>query len=405
MNQEDCFLPCCRAKNTIEPIPAAMYGSSVQKPTKAATPAKVTPAKVEAKAESSSDSSDSSSDEDTKPVKAAPVKAVTPAKAITPAKTAAKAAESSDDDSSDEDEKPVKKAAPQKAAVPAKTAVKEEDSSDSDSEEEKNTKKAEKRKASNEVEEPPKKAKTDTGAVPVGSGTTDIFMGNLSFDISEDSLKEFFSAEGIQVIAVRWAEDPATKKFKGYGWATLASQEQAQQAVDTLQGREVIGRAIRLDLSSSRPARPETNTEPGNTVFLGNCSFDITDEAVKEVLGDCGEIVGIRWQSDKETGQFKGMGFVEFATVEAATKAVAFSGTEICGRATRIEFSAPRAPREGGAGGRGGRGGGRGFGGRGGDRGFGGRGGGRGRGGDRGRGFGGRGRGSSEPSGKRTTFE
>jgi nucleolin len=106
--------------------------------------------------------------------------------------------------------------------------------------------------------------------------------------------------------------------------------------------------------------------------------------------------VSVRFATDRETGEFRGFGHVEFEDVDAAKKAVAMSGTDVLGRAIRIDFAAPRAPPgEGGRGGGfgGGRGGGRG-GGFGGGRGGGfggGRGGGfgGGRGGGRGGGFGG----------------
>lgn len=43
-----------------------------------------------------------------------------------------------------------------------------------------------------------------------------------------------------------------------------------------------------------------------DTLFVGNCSDDITEDAIKELFSDCGEVVDIRWVNDKETGNFKG---------------------------------------------------------------------------------------------------
>ena len=103
----------------------------------------------------------------------------------------------------------------------------------------------------------------------------------------------------------------------------------------------------------------------------------------------CGEITSLRFATNRETGEFRGFGHVEFDSVESAQKAFELAGSDLGGRPVRLDFAANR---DGGGGGRGGgfggRGGGRGgFGGRGGG-GFGGRGGGF---GGRGGGFGGRG--------------
>ena len=57
-----------------------------------------------------------------------------------------------------------------------------------------------------------------------------------------------------------------------------------------------------LNLLKFHKEKPEGCT----TVFLGNLSYDVTDEAVKDFLGECGEIKEIRWHTDKNSGEFKG---------------------------------------------------------------------------------------------------
>jgi nucleolin len=119
------------------------------------------------------------------------------------------------------------------------------------------------------------------------------------------------------------------------------------------------------------------------TVFIGNLSWDVDEESVRATFADCGEITGVRFAEDRETGKFKGFGHVEFSTTEATDVAVALAGTDVCGRAIRVDFAAVKQRPAFGSGGFGG--GGRGGGGRGspmGGRGGGGRGGG-GRGGER----------------------
>ena len=123
-------------------------------------------------------------------------------------------------------------------------------------------------------------------------------------------------------------------------------------------------------------------SEPSDTLFVGNLSFDANEDVVGQEFGNHATVLGVRMPTDPDTGRPKGYGYVQFGSVEDAQTALeAMKGAYISGRPIRLDFGKPRDSNGGG-----GRGGGRGFGG-----GFGG---GRGRGGfDRGGRGGGRGRG------------
>ena len=115
----------------------------------------------------------------------------------------------------------------------------------------------------------------------------------------------------------------------------------------------------------------------GNRLFVGNLSFNTTEESLMAAFQEFGEVVEARLMTERETGRSRGFGFVEMATAEAAKKAIEeMNGAVLDGRPLRVNEAEARPERGGGGGGGGGfRGGG--GGGRGGDRGGG-------RGGDRG---------------------
>lgn len=101
---------------------------------------------------------------------------------------------------------------------------------------------------------------------------------------------------------------------------------------------------------------------------------DAARSALQELFGECGEVVNIRLPSDRESGELKGIAYIEFGSAEAKEKAAEYNGSEAAGGYLKVDVNVqPRTP--GSAGGFGGRGGGFGGGGRGG---FGGRGGDRG---------------------------
>jgi RNA recognition motif-containing protein len=101
----------------------------------------------------------------------------------------------------------------------------------------------------------------------------------------------------------------------------------------------------------------------GNKLYVGNLPFSATDESLREMFGQAGQVESARIITDRDTGRSKGFGFVEMSTEQEASDAIKkFNGQELDGRALTVNEARPMAPREGGGGG-GGRGGQRGGGG------------------------------------------
>jgi nucleolin len=372
-------------------IIASKKGKAAPAPAKPA--AKKTPAKKE-------ESSDDSSSEEEKPKAKAPAKA-----APAPAKKApAKKEESSD--SSSEEEKPKAKAAAKKA--PAKKEESSDESSDSDAKPAAKRPRQESSSESSEEEEAPKKAAAkepaakraraeqseEAPAAAEGEGENpEVFVKGIPFTAGEDDVKQFFAECGeIELVDMPKFEDSG--RSKGIARIRFTSPAGAKEAMG-YNGADFGGRSVSVEPAQARAARPSfgaaagarPTADPTNTVFIGNLSFDIEEQTIRDTFAECGNINSVRIATDRETGNPKGFGHVEFDTVEAATAAVALAGAMMNGRAVRVDFAGQRAERPGGFSPRGGRDS---FGGRGGGRG-GGFGGGRGGGfgGGRGGGFGG----------------
>jgi RNA recognition motif-containing protein len=130
---------------------------------------------------------------------------------------------------------------------------------------------------------------------------------------------------------------------------------------------------------------------PKNKLYVGNLPYSVTNDDLKSLFSEFGEVADARVITDRHSGRSKGFGFVEFANEDDAQKAIdQLNNKDFMGMTINVSIARPQEERSGGGGGRGGFGGGRGGfgggGGRGGDRGgFGG-----GRGGDRGGNRGGR---------------
>ncbi|KAL6786048.1 hypothetical protein ACKKBG_A01185 [Auxenochlorella protothecoides x Auxenochlorella symbiontica] len=80
--------------------------------------------------------------------------------------------------------------------------------------------------------------------------------------------------------------------------------------------------------------------EPAPAVFVGNLSYDLTDQDIINYFGKCGPVKSVRIVNDRETGRPRGFGFVEFHDIPTAESAIRnLSGKEFNGRVIRIVFA------------------------------------------------------------------
>ena len=95
----------------------------------------------------------------------------------------------------------------------------------------------------------------------------------------------------------------------------------------------------------------------GTKLYVGNLSFRVNSDDLHEHFATAGDVLSANVVMDRETGRSRGFGFVEMASDDAATNAIAqFNGTEYDGRNMVVNEARPREdrPRGGGGGGGGG---------------------------------------------------
>ena len=83
--------------------------------------------------------------------------------------------------------------------------------------------------------------------------STKLFVGSLSWDTTEESLQNFFSQVGA-VTSCSVISDKFTGKSRGFGFVEMASEEEAQRAVQELNGKDLDGRTIVVN--EARPQAP-----------------------------------------------------------------------------------------------------------------------------------------------------
>ena len=81
-----------------------------------------------------------------------------------------------------------------------------------------------------------------------------LFVGNLSFDTTENDLQDRFAAHG-NVVQVDIPQDRMTNKPRGFGFVTMSSKQEADAAVSALNGSDLHGRALTVNEARPREER------------------------------------------------------------------------------------------------------------------------------------------------------
>ena len=90
-----------------------------------------------------------------------------------------------------------------------------------------------------------------------------IYVGNMSYEVSEEDLKEAFEVFG-EVETVKVLKDKYTGKSKGFGFVEMSNDADAQSAIDSLNDKEIKGRALKVN-----KARPRTENRGGRGGYDG----------------------------------------------------------------------------------------------------------------------------------------
>jgi RNA recognition motif-containing protein len=82
---------------------------------------------------------------------------------------------------------------------------------------------------------------------------TRIFVGNLSFEATEEDLRDLFSAADREVQQVSIVKDRDSGRSRGFGFVEMASAPAASAAITELDGKQLYGRPLRVNAAHDRP--------------------------------------------------------------------------------------------------------------------------------------------------------
>jgi len=93
--------------------------------------------------------------------------------------------------------------------------------------------------------------------------STKLYVGNLSYNTTENDLHDAFAAHGT-VVEANLMVDRESGRPRGFGFVTMSTPEEAQKAIESMHGASVDGRPLTVNLARPREERP-----PGGRGFSG----------------------------------------------------------------------------------------------------------------------------------------
>lgn len=91
--------------------------------------------------------------------------------------------------------------------------------------------------------------------MPQDADKTKLFVGNLPFSMTEEGLNDLLTQYG-EIVELNYIVNKLTGRFKGFAFVKYATEKAAQDAIAGLEGQEVEGRPLVINVA--RPMRPRT---------------------------------------------------------------------------------------------------------------------------------------------------
>lgn len=178
-----------------------------------------------------------------------------------------------------------------------------------------------------------------------------LYIGNLPYAITSSELSQVFGEAG-NVVSVEIVYDRVTDRSRGFAFITMASVQDAKEAIRMFNGSQIGGRTVKVNFPEvprggerevMGPKIRSSNRdfiESPHKIYAGNLSWIITSEKLKDAFVDNPGLLSAKVIYEKHSGRSRGFGFVTFSSGEAAESALsAMNGKEVEGRPLRLNLA------------------------------------------------------------------
>ncbi|XP_058209692.1 polyadenylate-binding protein RBP45-like isoform X2 [Rhododendron vialii] len=180
-----------------------------------------------------------------------------------------------------------------------------------------------------------------------------IFVGDLAADVTDYLLLETFKPHYTSIKGAKVVTDRMTGRTKGYGFVRFGDESEQLRAMSEMNGVHCSSRPMRIGPAATKKpasvqpyqkatyqnsqANPGENDPTNTTIFVGGLEENVSDDLLRQVFGQFGELVHVKIPAGKRCG------FVQFADRACAEQALSvLNGTQIGG--TNVRLSWGRSP-------------------------------------------------------------
>lgn len=156
-----------------------------------------------------------------------------------------------------------------------------------------------------------KKAKKETATDVEDTGSKNLFVGNLSWNVDDEWLYREFEEFG-ELTGARVISDRESGRSKGFGYVEFAKSADAARALKAKKGALIDGREANVDFSTPRGDNQapkeranqraqsfgDSKNPESDTLFVGNLSFEANEDIVGEAFGEHGTVTNVRLPTD-----------------------------------------------------------------------------------------------------------
>jgi len=150
-----------------------------------------------------------------------------------------------------------------------------------------------------------------------------VFVGGLNYNTTDETLKEYFSRYGelVDSVVMKFQDK---ERSRGFGFVEYASLEEVDKC-QAARPHKIDGKTVETKRATPRDEAAGPGLAHGQSVmklFVGGIKEEIEEEDMKEFFSQYGTITDIVRMKDKNTGQKRGFGFVEFNDYDPVDKLV-----------------------------------------------------------------------------------
>ncbi|XP_075495610.1 polyadenylate-binding protein RBP45-like [Primulina tabacum] len=174
-----------------------------------------------------------------------------------------------------------------------------------------------------------------------------IFVGDLASDVTDYMLIETFRPSYPSVKGAKVVTDAITGRPKGYGFVRFADETEQMRAMTEMNGMFCSSRPMRIGPAANKQKMGNQNKasyqtsqgiasedDPSNTtIFVGNLDSNVTDEQLRQLFGNFGQLLHVKIPAGKRCG------FVQFSDRRFAEQAInILNGTQLGGQSIRLSW-------------------------------------------------------------------